>query len=253
MNKKYELLQNDKIEYNEKILYRIKALKSFYDVEKGDLGGYIESERNLSHEGLCWVYDSAKVYDYAEVFENAIVSNNAEIYGNAKVSKNSSVSENAKIYGNARLYGNAEVYENAHVYGNAKVYENANLYGYARIYDSAEICGSAEVYESAEVCGNAKVYENAKVFGIAVVNKNFIIGQVSMAFKDIFQYKCKNRIFTAILTENKEILYTINCQINITKEELIKEIKNKNGGLEKNPYRIEYLKLISAVEAYFKS
>ena len=138
------------------------------------------------------------------------------------------------------------------MYGIAKVYGNANLYGYARIYDSAEIYGSAEVYESAEVLGNAKVYDNAEVFGIAVVNKDFIIGHVSMAFKDIFQYKCKNRMFTAILTENKEILYTINCQINITKEELIKEIKNTSGGLEKNPYRIEYLKLISATEAYFK-
>ena len=239
MNKKYELLENDKIEYNEKILYRIKALCTFTDINKieikeGSLGGYIESERNLSQNGSCWVYDSAKVYDYAEVFGNAIISNNAEIYGNAKVSKNSRVSENAKIYGNARLYGNAEVYGNAHVYG------NANLYGYAK------------VYESAEVLGSAKVYDNAEVFGIAVVNKDFITGQVSIAYKDIFQYKCKNRMFTAILTENKEILYTINCQINITKEELIKEIKNKNGGLEKNPYRIEYLKLISAVEGYFK-
>ena len=33
-------------------LYRIKALKDFADVKAGDLGGYIEDYRNLSHDTL---------------------------------------------------------------------------------------------------------------------------------------------------------------------------------------------------------
>ena len=46
MNKKYELLENDTIEIGlksyEHTLYRIRSLRDFGDVEKGQLGGYIE-------------------------------------------------------------------------------------------------------------------------------------------------------------------------------------------------------------------
>ena len=44
------------------IVYRIRALKDFGDVKAGDLGGYVNSEENLSHEGNCWIYDDAKIY-----------------------------------------------------------------------------------------------------------------------------------------------------------------------------------------------
>ena len=49
-------------------LFRIKALVEFGDVEAGELGGYIEKEENLDHDGDAWVYGNAKVYgnvDYA--------------------------------------------------------------------------------------------------------------------------------------------------------------------------------------------
>ena len=54
MSKKYELTE-EVMEYEGVILHRIKALKDFGDVKKGDLGGWIKSEENLSQEGLCWV------------------------------------------------------------------------------------------------------------------------------------------------------------------------------------------------------
>ena len=45
-----------------KRLHRIKAVKSFGDVKKGEYGGYIESYDNLSQRDECWVADEAKVY-----------------------------------------------------------------------------------------------------------------------------------------------------------------------------------------------
>ena len=48
-NKKYELLKDDAITSFGRTLYRIKATTDFGDVEKGELGGYIEKEENLSH------------------------------------------------------------------------------------------------------------------------------------------------------------------------------------------------------------
>ena len=64
--KKYELLEEEKINWCGKTLYRIRALIDFTltsgdRVNKGDLGGYIEKEDNLSHSGNAWVYGNARV------------------------------------------------------------------------------------------------------------------------------------------------------------------------------------------------
>ena len=77
MNSKFELLLDDTVEYLGIKLFRIRALKSFGNVETGDIGGYIEKEENLS------------------------------VYGNAWVSGNALVSGDAKVYGNAWVYGDA--------------------------------------------------------------------------------------------------------------------------------------------------
>ena len=41
-------------------LHRIRAVAEFGLVKVGDLGGWIEKEENLSHEGKAWVYGAAK-------------------------------------------------------------------------------------------------------------------------------------------------------------------------------------------------
>ena len=77
-------------------LFRIKALVAFGDVEKGELGGFIEKEDNLSHDDNAWVFDNARVFGDAQVF------------GNARVSGNAWVSGDARVFGDARVYGNAD-------------------------------------------------------------------------------------------------------------------------------------------------
>lgn len=76
---KYEILKDEFIEFDDRKLYRIKALKDFRDVRKGTVGGYIEYEQNLSQQGNAWIYDDAQVYG------NAQVSGNARVYGNNAV------------------------------------------------------------------------------------------------------------------------------------------------------------------------
>ena len=87
--KKYELLVDDTITFLGVQLFRIKALISFSGIEKGEVGGYITSEKNLSQSGNAWVYGNARVYGNAEV------SGDAEVYGNAEVSGDAEVSGNA--------------------------------------------------------------------------------------------------------------------------------------------------------------
>jgi hypothetical protein len=96
MNEKYELT-DESIEYRRHKLYRIKALRDFFNVKKGDLGGFIEGELNLSHDRDCWLYGNAKAFE------------NARVYGNARVCGNAVVCGDARVFGNARIYGKSRI------------------------------------------------------------------------------------------------------------------------------------------------
>ena len=93
--KKFELTAEFVTNVFGKKLFRVKALVAFCDVEKGELGGFIEKEDNLSHDGNAWVSGDA------QVFGNAQVSGDAWVYGDAWVSGNAQVSGNAWVYGDA--------------------------------------------------------------------------------------------------------------------------------------------------------
>ena len=105
-NKIWEFTGETKIHFGI-TLRRIRAavefkLKCGIVIAKGELGGWIEKESNLS--GNAWV------------------------------------SGNAEVYGDAMVYGNARVFDNARVCGNAEVYGNAELYGYAEVKSSKDYC-----------------------------------------------------------------------------------------------------------------
>ena len=111
-NKRWEFTGDTKV-CLDITLKRIRAsvefkLKCGIVIVKGELGGWIEKESNLSG--------------------NAFVSGDAEVYGNARVS------------GNARVYGNAEVSGDAWVYGNANVSGDAEVFGNAEVKSSKDYC-----------------------------------------------------------------------------------------------------------------
>ena len=133
MNKKYVFTKECKKLLNGTVVHRIKALRDFGHVKKGNLGGWIESEDNLSHDGNCWVFDEAGVY------------------GNARVC------EEAKVYDKARVFGNALVFGKAEVYGEAWVDCNAEVSEEACVYDKAVIRDRAFVYDKAGVCSDGRV------------------------------------------------------------------------------------------------
>ena len=96
--KKYKLTKTTK-ECFGTTLYQIKATVDFGNVAKGELGGYIEKEENLSQDNNAWVSGNARVYG------DANVSGNARVYGDAWVSGNANVSGNARITGDAWVSG----------------------------------------------------------------------------------------------------------------------------------------------------
>ena len=120
LGKKYELVLSDKHGISENYgfeppypatVYRLRALRDFGDVRAGDLGGYVASERNLSQDGNCWVYDNAEIWGNALIYGDAAVRNNARVYedaqigGNVQVYLDATVRDIAKFEGHQKLNG----------------------------------------------------------------------------------------------------------------------------------------------------
>ena len=152
--KKYELTSETKV-IDGVELHRIKALDSFGNIKKGELGGWIESEKNLSQYVDAWVFDNAIVC------ENARVDGNAMVYGNARVDGNATVGDYAMVCGDATVGENARVDGHAIVSGHATVDGHSTVGDYAMVCGDATIGGEATICWNATVCGNASIEENA--------------------------------------------------------------------------------------------
>ena len=147
--KKYKLLKSDtKPSPDGKTLFRVEALVDFSIFKKGDKGGYVEKEANLSQKGDAWVSSDARVYGNAQVSGDAQVYGYALVYGNAYVSGNAQVSGDALVYGNAGVSGNARVYGDAQVSGDALVYGNALVSGDAQVSGDAWVSGRFDLLVS---------------------------------------------------------------------------------------------------------
>lgn len=183
-NKKYCLTKEKIIvEENEKekTLFRIKAIKDFKTVDgkivhKGDLGGFVEFEKNLSQQGCCWVADNAKVYGRACVRQNAKVYDNAEISGCAYVCENSRVYNNSIISGNAIIYGSAKIHGNVYVDNNTEIEGNANIYGNAWIKDSS-VVSSGKIYGHTKIGGHTQIRACDTICGNTIIYDSVIGGE----------------------------------------------------------------------------
>ena len=133
MERKYELT-NESMEFEGHTLHRIKALIDFSGFIKGVLGGWIESEDNLSHEGACWIHDESKVF------------------GNARVRKSAQIMDNSVICGDAVISGDAVVGENSRVSGDAYICDNANIYGSSIVSGHPIIGNSSRILNSIVSC-----------------------------------------------------------------------------------------------------
>jgi len=162
--RKYELITTDSIRVDGKKLYRIRALIDFNDVKAGDIGGFVESENNLSQN-----------FDGAWIYGNAMVNSNARVYGKAVARDDALVFGNAQVFEDAQIYGCARVCGEALICGNAQVYDNARVSGKALVCGKALIYGNADVSALVQVFGNARVFEDAKIYGDARIGGNSLV------------------------------------------------------------------------------
>ena len=181
MERKYEMSESDTVAVCGHVLHRIIALKDFSDIKKGDLGGYIQSENNLSHHGNCWVYDDAKVLKDAKVIDDAsihdcaVMTDSAEIRDSARMDKNSLACNHALITGNSYITDSAEICGEAMLKDTATAEDECSILDMAIVSDGAVIRNTATVRGESKVYGGAVVYGNAIIRGCARIHGDAVI------------------------------------------------------------------------------
>jgi len=157
-NVKYEILKDEPVKLFGRTLYKIVARKSFYaglgftvselcgtrigaPVPEGEIGGFVESEANLSQDGACWIGKGAAVFGKAVVTDNALVT------GIHRCVPTVTVRDCARIYGNANVCDFAQIRDSAQIGGCSVIRQ------YARIED-------ASIVIDADVGGYVCIYNN---------------------------------------------------------------------------------------------
>ena len=115
-----------------------RTLQRIERLGDGVIGGFIESEANLSQSGSCFLHGDSVAYG------NARISDDAQVYGQAY--------GDAKVSGLATIRGS--VFDRAEVSGRAIV--QGRVYEDAKVMDAAVVRGS--VFGSASVSGDCLLY-----------------------------------------------------------------------------------------------
>lgn len=142
-NRKYKLTGTSVTIFDHR-LYRIKALKNFGNVKRGELGGYIESYKNLSQTGDAWIGDNAMVFGKARVLDNAIVDEHAMVQGCSVIQDNALVTDGAVVFGKSVIRD------------------------YARLYNDASAGDSI-------VCGHAVLSDNMEIEDAVIENRSDVL------------------------------------------------------------------------------
>lgn len=207
--KKYKLTEETMC-FDGVTLHRIKALKDFGNVVAGELGGWVEAERNLSQEGNCWINMEAKAYDYTEIRDNAVLTCGAIACENSIIGNNTFVTDESVIRGFTYLCGNVEISGESVIGGYAKLHGNVIVIG-AKVID-------AEVYDRVVICDGAYVHGHIKIDGTAYISNGAEVCKTDdyIVFKNFWS---SGRYLTWTRSNNK---WHVGC-FRGTGEELIKK------------------------------
>lgn len=158
--------------------HRITALIDIpaHGVKAGDLGGWVESRRTLSHDGDCWIGQNAVVADSCRVNEDALVTGNATLMYECKVSGNAVIKDDAILTGKIIVKDNAVISGKTSI--TAPEYYDADN-GYT-ISENAQIMGAAKINGCGYIKGSALIKGEPKIQHLRMSGQTIIAGNPSI-------------------------------------------------------------------------
>lgn len=208
MSNKYKLTK-ERIEVSGKTLTRIRATRSFGNIKRGQMGGFIESKKNLSHSGNCWIGSNAKVHSGARIEGNALVTDNSEISGKVIITDNARIEKNATVKDNVIICSNAIVTDHATVIGSGK--SCIWISGYAVIKGTSKIYGSAIIEKEAVIEGNAAIYDypvitdNVNISGNVIIKDSPLISGHAIIYGNVIISGCPKITDHSLIHGNEKI------------------------------------------------
>ena len=189
---KYEILTLSHQLPDGRKVHRIKALRDFGNVKAGTLGGFVEEDDNLSHDGLCWIADNAMALGRSRVIRDAQLRDRARISDWVVVTDQCVVRDDAWLQDSVFCYDNTVIGAQSLLAEVVTVYDNAvilcqprrslsgktrlpNLRGQAIIRGHARLEGYISVQDNVTVGDDAVVRDHAYLFDQAHIGGNAII------------------------------------------------------------------------------
>lgn len=248
MVRKYKRLRKETISYidangvkNTAILQRIKAIWGIpaHGVKAGEIGGYVSSRKDLSHDGNSWIGGDAIVIN-SLIVQNGLVTGNAVVIdsvvggssivaGNAKIEA-SVLNENSKVKDEAVIHrtvlsGNTIVKDQATVKSSI-LKRNIIIHGKATVINAeigwlASIGGMSRLENvkinidekipgamvpSVKISG-AAILENVKIMNDAVFSDNAVAQHTD--FHEHANIKGQSKIINSVITG--DIYMSGNC------------------------------------------
>lgn len=227
-DKKYELVPETVTKLYGKSMYRIRALKDFSDVKKGQYGGYIESEENLSQLDNCWIYDDSIVGLGARVIDNAVVKDASKVIGGSEVSGDAIVEKCSLIDGSSEVSGQS------------------------RVIDSLITNASYVIYKSV-VNRDSMVYQGSVVSNAIVGPETTIRNGASICFdvnssEDYVVYKAPFSYGRSLTASTKKDIWS--CEPHADTAEKLRAFLIEDEVLEEGD---EYLKWFDSIVAFHKN
>ena len=125
-------------------------------MRQGDLGGFVQSENNLSQEGNCWIFQSAIAAEDAVVAGDAKICDLAVIRGSALVSGNAVIRNRSLVEDRAIVMAGV-VEEDARITENL-LSQKAPIVAAACVY--GEISGNIRLFPAAVVLPGQSVHNS---------------------------------------------------------------------------------------------
>ena len=126
------------------------------------------------------------------------------------------------------------------MHDNGRMYNNSRMYDYSEIHDSSIMHDNGRMYNDSEMYGDSELNNKAKLYGK-------LISKVD----DFIEIQNPQGRLVTCVRKGDKVLYNVGCQGEIDEETFRWRIENEDGGLEENPHRAYYYKIIEMAKLYF--
>ena len=232
---KYELIRLDTntTEYKDGLRYRVKALKDFGSVKKGDIGGFVTNEHNLSQDGNCWIYDDAKIFDSSEIYNNAKMFNNSKMFDNSRMyddsrmfddcemHDNSEMCDNSKMFDNSRMFDNSIMHDNSKMHNNSKMFDNSIMYNNSEMYNNSKMLNNSRMYDNSVMYNNSKMFDKSKMYNDSRMYDYGVLRNYDTSTS--FRYKYTASYY---FNSKKQLYINMGCHKSIPHKDWINNFRN---------------------------